>query len=85
MIFTQYTRCWTALSELIFREVWSKINLVNCVLFWGNNEELYGLPIRLDKYLKDNPSQRWTNDLCYGKIILGAMKIGSYWIRPEDA
>lgn len=34
---------------------------------------------------KWNVSTRWINDLCISGRIPGAMKIGAYWVIPEDA
>lgn len=34
---------------------------------------------------KWNLSARWINDLCAKGRISGAVKIGSYWVIPEDA
>jgi len=30
-------------------------------------------------------SVRWINDLCNARRIPGAMKVGSFWVIPEDA
>lgn len=30
-------------------------------------------------------SARWISDLCKAGRIPGAMKVGSYWVIPEDA
>lgn len=34
---------------------------------------------------KWNLSKRWISDLCAGGRIPGAMKVGAYWVIPEDA
>lgn len=34
---------------------------------------------------KWNLSARWISDLCKAGRIQGAMKVGSYWVIPEDA
>ena len=34
---------------------------------------------------KWNLSARWISDLCKAGRIPGAMKVGSYWVIPEDA